>query len=167
MDEPQYNAKRAVPTRWPSRMTVVHNIFDTLPSQLASMDKLAAKDSDASAIGLKLLMNDFRFVMATAGLDDILPVVHVLSKAFQAKDADFTVLVEIVPAVLDCLEGLKIHFGPSYAEMPARLDVDGDLADCKLRYSHPDNPVHQNVHANTYAQVQTLSLSDIHETSGV
>lgn len=34
--------------------------------------------------------------------------------------------------------------------MSARLGMDGDLADYKLRYGHPDNSVHQSVHANIY-----------------
>ena len=149
-DEPQYNAKRAETTRWASRMSAVHGIFDTLPSQLESIEKLAENGADATAIGLKVLMYDYRFVLATASLDDILPVVNILSTAMQAKDADFTVIVNMLPSVLKCLEDMKTMFGPSYSELPERLCPDGDLHEFKLRYGDDSNVVHQNAHAHIH-----------------
>ena len=113
-------------------MSAVHGIFDTLPSQLESIEKLAENGADATAIGLKVLMYDYRFVLATrtASLDDILPVVNILSTAMQAKDADFTVIVNMLPSVVKCLElepeDMKTMFGPSYSELPERLCPDGD-----------------------------------------
>jgi hypothetical protein len=95
-------------------------------------------------------MHDYRFVATTAILNDIIPIVDILSKTMQRSGASFTVLVSLVPPVRAALENLKEHKGPCYAELPLRLSETGDLANIKLKYGNAVNPVRQSFHQSVY-----------------
>jgi hypothetical protein len=58
------------------------------------------------------MTHDYRFVASVALMEDVLPVINILSKTMQMKDADFTNLVHFVPPVLGVLEDLEISPGP-------------------------------------------------------
>jgi hypothetical protein len=83
-------------------------------------------------------------------MEDVLPVVNILSKTMQMKDADFTNLVHLVPSVLAVLQDLEIVPEPAYSELEERLGLHGDLAGINLRYNHADNNVRANYHGSLY-----------------
>jgi hypothetical protein len=150
LEDPVLAMKRAVPTRWASRSNAVATINDTMPSLLEDLADHAQNGHSAAAIGLNTLTHDYRFVATTAAMDDILPIINILSKAMQKKSSDFTTLVKLVPPVLAALSDLKTSFGPAYIELPERLALHGDLHGIRLRYAHPDNPVRKNFHRGVY-----------------
>jgi hypothetical protein len=112
--------KVAGATRWLSREGSVHGINDTLPSLLKDLRAHSDKTTDAMAIGLSHL-HDYLFIATTAILNDVLPVIGILSKTMQKDAADFTLLVDLVPVVKATLEGMKHSPGTSYKELPLRL----------------------------------------------
>jgi hypothetical protein len=63
----------------------VSAINDTLPSVLADLGKAAVAGK-----------SDYSFVASSAMMDDVLPLINIVSKTMQAKDADFTNLVNLV-----------------------------------------------------------------------
>jgi hypothetical protein len=149
-DDPTLTMKRSCPTRWASKTEAVAAINDTLPSLLSDFARHAEIGKSAAAIGLNVMAHDFRFVAATALMDDVLPVVNMLSKTMQKADADFTSLVHLVPPVLRVLKDMETMPGPAYKELEERLGEHGDLHGIKLKYMHPDNPIRQAFHGGTY-----------------
>jgi hypothetical protein len=75
---------------------------------------------------------DYRFVASLAMMDDVLPLINIVSKTMQATDADFTNLVNLVPPTLEVLKNLETAPGPAYSELEERLRPHGDLCDVAI-----------------------------------
>jgi hypothetical protein len=165
MDDPQRAMKIAGATRWLSRETSVHGINDTLPSLLKDLRAHSDKATDAMAIGLSHLTHDYRFIATTAILNDVLPVIGILSKTMQKDAADFTLLVDLVPVVKATLEDMKHSPGTSYKELPLRLGETGDLSadNFDIRFRHEDNIVHKSVQRSIYLALLSRLIEQLDE----
>ena len=69
--------------RWLSHERAVRAVRQTLPAIVISLEYEANNKSDAQAQGLAYFIQDYRFVASIYMLSDILPVLALLSRAFQ------------------------------------------------------------------------------------
>ena len=80
---PQLKLVKAVDTRWLSHDKAVSVVRKSYAPIVISLEKEASERHDATAQGLSKFVHKFKFVASLAMLADVLPVLSILSKAFQ------------------------------------------------------------------------------------
>ena len=87
--------------RWLSLDRAVRVLYRTYPALVTALEHEAT--SNATAKGLLHEVQQYKFIMLTHLLLDILPVLTRLSKAFQTESADFSVMSPMVESTVESL----------------------------------------------------------------
>jgi len=114
--------------RWLSLDSAVRVIYRTYPALVIALEHEAT--TNASAKGLLTEVQQFKFIMCTHLLMDILPFLSRISKVFQCQSVDFSKISPIVDSTVNALNDMKESPGV-YVEM---LDVCMVQEDGKVLY---------------------------------
>lgn len=82
-------------------------ICKSLPSIITSLQKEATERNDAPALGLRKFTCTYQFVASLYMMSDILPILSHLSRLFQKKSLDFSLIKPLIKSTVTHLETLK------------------------------------------------------------
>ena len=122
LNDPQMKLTQAKDVRWLSHEKAVHNLRLCLPSVLASLEREATERSDAQAHGLALFVKNSFFVASLYFLADILPPLANLSRAFQRKSIDFSMVKPLVQGTKQCIEALTVNEGAIFSTLSSDME---------------------------------------------
>ena len=100
------------------------NLRKCLPSVLTSLEREASERHDGQAFGLATFVKSYKFVATLLMLSDILPPLANLSRAFQRKDLDYTLVKLLVAGTRATLQNLMASPGQYFASLDQFLDSD-------------------------------------------
>jgi hypothetical protein len=103
--------------RWLSHEKAVANLRRCLPSVVASLEREAEERNCAQATGLVSFVKRYKFVASLYMMSDILPPLANLSRAFQRKDVDFTVIKPLVQATKATIDSLLVTPGEHFSSL--------------------------------------------------
>lgn len=121
LNQPHMSIKMASDTRWLSHDAAIHSLRESLVSVVAALEREAAEKNEATAVGLLKFMKSYEFVGSLLMFSDVLPILSKLSKAWQKKDINFTVIKEILEATKQTLTQLKNHPGNYFSSFSLKL----------------------------------------------
>ena len=93
-----------------------------LPSVLSSLEREASERTNAQALGLATFVKDPFFVCSLYFLSDILPHLANLSRAFQRKNIDFSLVRPLLVGTKAAIEGLKTNPGTHFQHLPSNFE---------------------------------------------
>ena len=96
LNDPKLKLTKASDVRWLSHERAVDNLRKCLPSVITSLEREASERHDAQALGLATFVKSYQFVATLLMLADVLPPLANLSRAFQKKDLDYTLVKPLV-----------------------------------------------------------------------
>ncbi|XP_038065760.1 zinc finger protein 862-like [Patiria miniata] len=114
---PSSRPKRPRTTRWLSHDQACDTLSKTLPAVMVSLRREGSERGDPKAIGLSLLVEDWRFVACFYMMLDILPQLSILSKSFQENSLDFEIIQKQVAMTVEILEARLVRPGPNFHKM--------------------------------------------------
>ena len=82
-----------------------------------SLEREASERHDAQALGLATFVQKYKFVATLLMLSDVLPPLASLSRAFQKKDLDYTLVKPLVSGTRATLQNLKATPGQHFATL--------------------------------------------------
>ena len=91
---------------------------------ITSLECEASEHHDAQALGLATFVKSYKFVATLLMLADVLPPLANLSRAFQKKDLDYTLVKPLVCGVRATLQNLKTTSGQHFANLGHVLGSD-------------------------------------------
>ena len=121
LHDPQLKLTQAKDVRWLSHKKAVGNLRKCLPSVIASLEREAEERNCAQAVGLLSFVKQYKFVATLYMLSDVLPPLANLSRAFQKKDIDFTVVKSLVQGTKATIDALSMTPGEHYQSLPSVL----------------------------------------------
>ena len=124
LNDPQLKLTKASDARWLSHERAVDNLRKCLPSVITSLEREASERHDAQALGLATFVKLYKFVATLLMLSDILPPLANLSRAFQRKDLDYTLVKPLVVGTRATLQNLMASPGQYFASLNQFLDSD-------------------------------------------
>ena len=92
-----------------------------MPSVVASLEHEAEERNCTQATGLVSFVKRYMFVAFFYMMSDILPPLANLSRAFQRKDVDFTVIKPLVQATKATIESLLVTPGEYFSSLATIL----------------------------------------------
>ena len=122
LNDPQMKLTQANDVRWLSHEKAVHNLRLCLPSVLASLEREATERSDAQAHGLALFVKNSFFVASLYFLADIQPPLANLSRAFQRKSINFSMVKPLVQGTKQCIEALTVNEGAIFSTLSSDME---------------------------------------------
>ncbi|XP_071154595.1 zinc finger protein 862-like [Mytilus edulis] len=133
--------------RWLSLDRAVQVIFRTFPALVVALSHEAA--SNPTAKGLHNEVTQYRFIMFTHLLLDILPFLTRMSKVFQTESADFSKVQPIVQCTIDALKDMKESAGMYVEALDEFVECVDDRVLYKRKVSESSKKVvDQNVKLN-------------------
>ena len=117
--------------RWPSLDRVVQILYRTYPALVVALEHEAT--SNPTARGLLAEVQQYKFIMVTHMLLDILPFLSRMSKVFQTESVDFSKIKPIVDCTVSALKDLKECPGINVDNLDEFVDDDGE----KVMYKRP------------------------------
>ena len=123
LNDPQLILTQAKDVRWLSHEKAVSNLRQCLPSVLASLEREATERTDAQAHGLAIFVKDSFFVASLYLLADILPTLANLSRAFQKKSIDFSMVKPLVQGTKQCIEALTEQQGAIFSTLSSDMEL--------------------------------------------
>ena len=155
--------KRASDTRWLSHDQAITAIRKSLPSIITSLQKEATERNDAQALGLSKFICTYQFVASLYMMSDILPILSHLSRLFQKKSLDFSLIKPLVKSTVTQLEILKTVPGSFFKQVDGV--ISNELKDFEIRSSSKDDFKH-NVY-DKYLQNICKHLEDRFPDAGL
>ena len=132
LDEPQMKLTQAKDVRWLSHDRAVGNLRRCLPAVITSLEREASECRDAQALGLATFLKSHRFVGTLLMLSDVLPPLASLSRAFQRKDLDYSLVKPLVIGVIATLDKMKTTLGQHYCSLQRVVEEDLDAFDISI-----------------------------------
>ena len=160
---PDLKLKRASDTRWLSHDQAITAIRKYLPSIITSLQKEATERNDAQVLGLSKFICTYQFVASVYMMSDILPILSHLSKLFQKKNLDFSLIQPLVKSTVTQLETLKSVPGAFFQQVDGVISIQ--LKDFDIRSSSKDNFKH-NVY-NKYLENLCKHVEDRFPDAGL
>ena len=127
LNDPKLKLTKALDVRWLLHERAVENQRKCLPSVITSLEREASERHDAQAPGLATFIKSFKFVATFLMLADVLPPLANLSRTFQRKDLDYTLVKPLVSGTKATLQNLKVtsgqHFSPLHHVLATDLEA--------------------------------------------
>ena len=136
LEDPRLKLTQAKDVRWLSHEDAVNNLRKYLRSVITSLEREADERHDAQALGLATFVKTYNFVATLLMLSDILPPLASLSRAFQRKDLDYSLVKPLVSGTLATLHNLKASPGQHFTSLDKVLDEDLAGFDISTRHSY-------------------------------
>ena len=124
LDDPRLSLTQAKDVRWLSHDKAVDHLRKCFHSVLVSLEREAQERHNAEAAGLASFIKKYEFVAALYMFSDVLPHLACLSRAFQKKDIDFTMVKPLVVGTKAAVDALLLNAGEFFQSLPAAV---GDL----------------------------------------
>ena len=121
LNDPTLKLTQAKDVHWLSHKKTIATLRRCLPSVVASLEREAAEWNCAQATGLVSFVKRYKFVASMYMMSDILPPLANLSRAFQRKDVDFTVIKPLVQATKATVESLLVTPGEHFSSLTSVL----------------------------------------------
>ncbi|XP_022106967.1 zinc finger protein 862-like [Acanthaster planci] len=142
-------------TRWLSIGNSVERVKKAFPDLIVTLQREGTERTDTRALGLNRLVTTYKFTATMLLLCDVLPHINALSKAFQKKDSDYTLVHELVTSTITTLKSLKETDGVNLARLPEFLAI------AKLGPQNPSDETHfRNNVRGRYIDALTENLQD-------
>ena len=135
LEDPRLKLTQAKDVRWLSHEHAVNNLRKCLKSVITSLEREADERHDAQALGLATFVKTYNFVATLLMLSDILPPLATLSRAFQRKDLDYSLVKPLVSGTLASLHNLKASPGQHFSCLDKVLDEDLAGFNISVRHS--------------------------------
>ena len=119
LDDPQLKLTQAKDVRWLSHERAVSHLRQCFKSVLLSLDKEGNERNNAEAAGLLSFIRSYDFIASLYMFSDVLPPLASLSRAFQRKDVNFTVVKPLVNGTKATIDTLLASPGEHFAQLPS------------------------------------------------
>jgi hypothetical protein len=146
IDDPMLKLTQAKDVRWLSHERAVSHLRQCLKSVILSLEQESSERNNAEAAGLLSFIRTYNFIASLYLFSDVLPHIAGLSRAFQRKDVNFTVVKPLVRGTKAAIDALLVTPGEHFQSLPSVL---ADLDDC-------------GVHCPTDAQVDQFK-TNVHD----
>ena len=94
---------------------------DCFESVAISLEREGLERTNAKAIGLHSLITEYKFVCTMLMLCDVLPHVSHLSRCFQIKDCDYSLVPRVLASTVCVLKTLETKPGPNLSQLETFL----------------------------------------------
>ena len=121
LNDPRLNLTQAKDVRWLSHDRAVSHLRKCFQSVLVSLEREAQERNSAEAAGLVSFVKKYKFVAALYMFSDVLPPLAGLSRAFQKKDIDFTVVKPLVVGTKATIDALLLTPGEFFQSLSDKL----------------------------------------------
>lgn len=124
LNDPRLKLTQAKDVRWLSHERAVSNLRQCLPSVIASLEREATERHEAQALGLATFVTTYSFVATLLMLSDVLPTLAGLSRAFQRKDLDYSLVKPLVCGAMATIGNLKASPGRYFTSLEQVINED-------------------------------------------
>lgn len=114
LDDPHLKLTQAKDVRWLSHERAVSHLRQCFTSVILSLDKEGTENNCAEAAGLCTFIRSYNFIASLYMFSDVLPPLASLSRAFQRKDVNFTVVKPLVNGTLAAINALRATPGEHF-----------------------------------------------------
>lgn len=121
LNDPNLKLTQAKDVRWLSHEKAVGNLRKCFASVSTSLEREAKERNCAQAAGLVAFVKKYKFVAALYMLSDVLPPLANLSRAFQRKEVDFTVVKPLVQGTKATIDALLMTPGEHFQSLSTVL----------------------------------------------
>ena len=118
LDDPQLKLTQAKDVRWLSHERAVSNLHQCFTSVLLSLDKQGTERNCAEAAGLLTFVRSYNFIASLYMFSDVSPPLASLSRVFQRKDVNFTVIKPLVNGTQAAINALLATPGGHFQRLP-------------------------------------------------
>ena len=118
LNDPQLKLTQAKDARWLSHERAVSNLRQCFTSVLLSLDKEGTERNCAEAAGLLTFVRSYNLIASLYMFSDILPPLASLSRAFQRKDVNFTVIKPLLNGTQAAINALLATPGENFQRLP-------------------------------------------------
>ena len=122
LNEPTLKLSQAKDVRWLSHEKAVNNLRRCFSAVIVSLEREATERTCVEAHGLAVFVQKYEFVATLHMLSDVLPPLAQLSRAFQTKDIDFSIVRPLVAATIATIHTLMDHPGEHFKSLPGVLE---------------------------------------------
>ena len=154
LNDPSIKCKQAKDVRWLSHENAIKAVVCTLPFLLVSLDREASEHGEPTAHGLYKFMKSYKFVACTYLLHDVLPHLSRLSRVFQKRDVDLTLIQPCLKTTIDAIMGYKETPGPNLKR------VDEVLATKLKDFGIKPTPIEKEAFKSGVQQVYVQAIVD-------
>ena len=117
LDDPHLKITQAKDVRWLSHDKAVSHLRQCFKSVILSLEKEGTERHNAEAAGLLSFIRSYKFIASL----DILPPLASLSRAFQRKDVNFTVVKPLVSGTQAAISALLAFPDEHFKSLPSVL----------------------------------------------
>ena len=121
LDDPHLKITQAKDVRWLSHNKAVSHLCQCFKSIILSLEKEGTERHNAEAAGLLSFLRSYKFIASLYMFSDILPPLACLSRAFQRKDVNFTVVKPLVSGTQAAINVLLAFPGEHFQSLPSVL----------------------------------------------
>lgn len=107
-------------------MRAVSHLRQCFTSVILSLDKEGTKNNCAEAAGLCTFIRLYNFIASLYMFSDVLPPLASLSRAFQQKDVNFTVVKPLVNGTLAAINALRATPGKYFQRLSSVIAEQGE-----------------------------------------
>ena len=119
LDDPQLKLTQAKDVRWLTHERAVSHLRQCFKSVILSLDKEGTERNNAEAAGLLSFIRSYDFIASLCMFSDVLPPLAILSRAFQRKDVNFTVVRPLVNGTKAAINALLVSPGEHFQNLPS------------------------------------------------
>ena len=117
LDDPHLKLTQAKDVRWLSHERAVSHLRQCYTSVILSLDKEGTENNCAEAAGLCTFIRSYNYIASLYMFSDVLPPLASLSRAFQRKDVNFTVVKPLVNGTLAAINALRATPGEHFQRL--------------------------------------------------
>jgi len=120
----QIKMKQTFHTRWLSFEGAVDAILQNYDALVSCLEMDVAEGCDPTASGLLTFISDYQFLAVSHMLSDVLRVLGTLSRVFQTRDLDLSVMNFAINSATASIKGMKSTPGPNLQKFISSLPED-------------------------------------------
>ena len=158
LNESNLKLCQAKDVRWLSHETAINNLRKRFPAVIASLQREATERTCVEAYDLAQFVCKYEFIASLYMLSDVLPRLAQLSKAFQTKDLDFSMVRPLVVATKTTIRELIDCPGQYFKSLP---DVLTSLQQKECNITTPSHQQIERYRENVYKKFLSTLLQHL------